>query len=140
MLTYYQYFGRARANQIAAINQHISELDSIDQQLAGEEQRLAALEEQQKGQVARLQTARERRGRALVTLESESKNRARELARLKEQQGGLEKLVRELRRALERAEKFPTDSKDAFAKLRGKLAWPVGGKLLASFGRCALAA
>ena len=74
-------------------------------------------------------------GRALVSLETESKNRARELARLKDQQGGLEKLVRELRRALERIDKFPTDSKDAFAKLRGKLAWPVAGKLLASFGQ-----
>jgi septal ring factor EnvC (AmiA/AmiB activator) len=82
-----------------------------------------------------MQSARERRGRVLVSLETESKNRSRELARLKDQQGGLEKLVRELRRALERIDKFPTDSKDAFAKLRGKLAWPVAGKLLASFGQ-----
>ena len=80
-------------------------------------------------------SARERRGRALVTLETESKNRAKELERLKDQQGGLEKLVRELRRALERIDKFPTDSKDAFAQLRGKLAWPVSGKLSASFGQ-----
>ena len=135
VLTYYQYFGRARASQIAAINSHIAELATLDAGLAEEEARLAALEEQQKGEVSRLQGARERRGRALVSLETESKNRARELARLKDQQGGLEKLVRELRRALERVDKFPTDSKDAFAKLRGKLAWPVAGKLLASFGQ-----
>jgi len=135
VLTYYQYFGRARASQIASINGHIAELNELDQALAGEEERLLALEEQQKSQVAKLQSARDRRGRALVTLESESKNRARELARLKDQQGGLEKLVRELRRALERVEKFPTDSKDAFAKLRGRLAWPASGKLLASFGQ-----
>jgi septal ring factor EnvC (AmiA/AmiB activator) len=135
VLTYYQYFGRARAAQIAAINPPIAELATIDAALAEEEARLAALEEQQKGEVTRLQAARERRGRALATLEVESKNRSRELARLKDQQGGLEKLVRELRRALERIDKFPTDSKDAFAKLRGKLAWPVSGKLLASFGQ-----
>jgi len=135
VLTYYQYFGRARAAQIAAINSHIAELATIDAALAEQEARLTALEEQQKGEVARLQAARERRGRALATLEVESKNRTRELARLKDQQGGLEKLVRELRRALERIDKFPTDSKDAFAKLRGKLTWPVSGKLLASFGQ-----
>ena len=93
------------------------------------------LEEQQRGEVAKLQSARERRGRALVSLETESKNRAKELERLKDQQGGLEKLVRELRRALERIDKFPTDSKDAFARLRGKLAWPVAGRLVASFGQ-----
>jgi septal ring factor EnvC (AmiA/AmiB activator) len=135
VLTYYQYFGRARASQIAAINSHIAELATIDAGLAEEEARLAALEDQQKDELSRLQSARERRGRALVSLETESKNRARELARLKDQQGGLEKLVRELRRALERLDKFPTDSKDAFAKLRGKLSWPVAGKLLASFGQ-----
>lgn len=135
VLTYYRYFGRARAAQIAAINEHLAELETLDAKLAEEEERLTALEAQQKGEVTKLQSARDRRGRALATLESESKNRARELERLRDQQSGLEKLVRELRRALERVEKFPTDSKDAFAKLRGKLAWPVSGKLLASFGQ-----
>jgi len=135
VLTYYQYFGRARAEQIAAINSHLAELATLDAALAEEEARLTALEEQQKGELSRLQSARERRGRALVSLEAESQNRAKELERLKDQQGGLEKLVRELRRALERIDKFPTDSKDAFAKLRGKLSWPVAGKLIASFGQ-----
>jgi len=135
VFTYYQYFGRARASQIAAINGHIAELNTLDADLAQEEQRLTSLEEQQRGEVVKLQSARDRRGRALASLETESKNRARELDRLKDQQGGLEKLVRELRRALERIEKFPTDSKDAFAKLRGKLAWPANGKLLAAFGQ-----
>jgi murein hydrolase activator len=135
VLAYYQYFGRARASQIAAINSHLGELRTLDGQLAEEEQRLAALEEQRKGELAKLQSARERRGRALVSLDAEAKNRAQELERLKDQQGGLEKLVRELRRALERIDKFPTDSKDAFAKLRGKLSWPVAGKLVASFGQ-----
>jgi septal ring factor EnvC (AmiA/AmiB activator) len=134
VLAYYQYFGRARASQIAAINAHLVELESLDAALSAEEQRLAELEESQRAEVSRLQSARERRGRALKSLEVEAKNRARELERLKEQQSGLEKLVRELRRALERIDKFPTD-KDAFAKLRGKLAWPVAGRLLASYGQ-----
>ena len=135
MLTYYQYFGRARAAQIAAINTHLGELATLDAALAAEEQRLAALEEQRQGELAKMQAARERRGRALVTLDAESKNRAQQLDRLEGQKGGLEKLVRELRRALERVEKFPTDSKDAFARLRGKLTWPVSGRLIASFGQ-----
>jgi len=134
VLVYYQYFGRARASQIAAIDAHLAEINQLDAELAAEEQRLLALEEQQRGEVSKLQSARERRGRALVSLDTESKNRAKELERLKDQQGGLEKLVRELRRALERIEKFPTDSKDAFAKLRGKLAWPASGKLVYHMG------
>ena len=135
VLTYYQYFGRARASQIAAINTHLAELATLDAALAAEERRLAALEEQRQGELTRMQAARERRGRALVSLDAESKNRAKELERLEDQKGGLEKLVRELRRALERVEKFPTDSKSAFSQLRGKLTWPVNGRLLASFGQ-----
>ena len=135
VLVYYQYFGRARASQIAAIDAHLADLARLDAELAAEEERLAALEARQKGELTRLTDARERRGRALVSLDTESKNRAKELKRLKEQQGGLEKLVRELRRALERAPKFPTDSKDAFAKLRGRLTWPVAGRLAASYGQ-----
>jgi septal ring factor EnvC (AmiA/AmiB activator) len=135
VLVYYQYFGRARAQQIATINTHLAEISTLDASLAEEESRLTALEERQKDELAKLTASRERRGRALVALDEESKNRAKELDRLKDQQSGLEKLVRELRRALERIDKFPTDSKDAFAKLRGKLAWPATGKLAATFGQ-----
>ncbi len=135
VLVYYQYFGRARATQIAAIDAHLADLARLDAELAAEEERLAALEARQKGELSRLTEARERRGRALVALDTESKNRAKELERLKEQQESLEKLVRELRRAQERMPKFPTDSKDAFAKLRGRLTWPVAGKLAASYGQ-----
>jgi septal ring factor EnvC (AmiA/AmiB activator) len=135
VLVYYGYFGRARASQIAAINSHLADLAALDAQLASEEARLTTLEDERRGELSKLQSARERRGRALVSLDAEAKSRAKELERLKDQQGGLEKLVRELRRALERIDKFPTDSKDAFAKLRGKLAWPVAGKLAASFGQ-----
>jgi septal ring factor EnvC (AmiA/AmiB activator) len=40
-------------------------------------------------------------------------------------------LVRDLSRAIEAA---PYDSNDAFAKLRGKLAWPVSGHVETGFG------
>jgi septal ring factor EnvC (AmiA/AmiB activator) len=67
----------------------------------------------------------------LASLTAESNSHAQSLERLKSQQSGLEKLLRELRRAME---KFPIDNHDAFAHLRGKLAWPVGGRLVARFG------
>jgi septal ring factor EnvC (AmiA/AmiB activator) len=135
MLVYYRYFGAARAAQIESIRSRMREIDTLDAAVAAEEERLTALEKERQGELARLTSARDRRGRALTSLEAESKNRARELERLKGQQDGLEKLVRELRRALERIEKFPVDSKDAFAKLRGKLAWPVSGRVVATFGQ-----
>ena len=68
----------------------------------------------------------------LASLQSDSRARAQNLERLKRQQSGLEKLLRELKRAIER---FPAESNDAFARLRGKLAWPVSGRLTARFGQ-----
>ena len=42
-----------------------------------------------------------------------------------------DRLTRELRAAMER---FPVEGNDAFMRLRGKLAWPVNGHLVARFG------
>jgi septal ring factor EnvC (AmiA/AmiB activator) len=131
MFAYYSYFGRARAERIARIEGFVAEIAALDGQLRGEEERLLALEAQQKAQVSQLESARAERSKALAALEAASRTRAAALDRLREEQAGLEKLVRDLRRALER---FPVDSKAAFGKLRGKLAWPVAGKLVARFG------
>ena len=140
VFAYYRYFGRARAAQIGAINAHLAELAALDAALAEEEARLTALEEQRQGELAKLT----RRANAAAARWSRSRPNRRIARRSssasKDQQGGLEKLVRELRRALERVEKFPTDSKDAFAKLRGKLAWPAAGRSSPRSGRRAPAA
>lgn len=131
MFAYYSYFGRARADRIASIEAHVAEIAALDAQLQEEEARLAALETEQKEQVAQLEAARADRGKALAALDAASRSRAAKLEELRSQQAGLEKLVRDLRRALEQ---FPVDPKAAFAKLRGKLAWPAAGKIVASYG------
>jgi murein hydrolase activator len=132
MFVYYSYFGHARADELAHIAADVQSLDQLDAQLASEEQHLGQLEDTQRAEVSRLETARGERAQALTSLQAESHSRERALARLQREQSGLEELLRELRRALE---KFPIDSHDAFAKLRGQLAWPVSGKLAASFGQ-----
>ncbi len=134
IFTYYSYFGRARASQIAAIETQVAALDETDAQLAAEDARLAALEAEQRAELVRLKSARDERGRVLASIKSETRARERQLARLQTQQAGLEKLLRELRRAMQRMEKFPTDSKTAFARLQGKLPWPASGRVVARFG------
>ena len=101
-------------------------------ELEAEDQQLAALEERRRSELERLEQAREKRGAVLASLQTDSRARAQNLERLKRQQSGLEKLLRELKRAIER---FPADSNDDFARLRGKLAWPVSGRLTARFGQ-----
>lgn len=131
MFAYYSYFGRARADQIARINAHLERLAELDAQLAAEDARLAELEAQRRAELEKLDAARAERGKVLASLTAEARTRAQSLERLKREQAGLEKLVRELKRAMQR---FPPDTGTAFGRLRGKLAWPVTGKLVASFG------
>jgi len=131
MFRYYSYFGRARAGQIHQIEDNVESLAQLDAQLQVQDQQLAGLEKAQRERLSEVEAARSRRGLVLANLEAQQHSRTEQLARLRNEQAGLEKLLRELRRALE---KFPTDTNSAFAQLRGKLAWPVSGKLLAHFG------
>jgi murein hydrolase activator len=131
MFVYYSYFGRARAEQIHGIETDVQAIASLDEQLQAQDAELAELEKQQRADLAELEQARAKRSEVLASLTAETNSHTQSLERLKSQQSGLEKLVKELRRALER---FPIDNNDAFAHLRGKLAWPVGGRLVARFG------
>jgi septal ring factor EnvC (AmiA/AmiB activator) len=131
MFAYYSYFGRARAGQIKLIENDLQRIAELDGELAAEDQQLAELEKRQRAQLHQLEQARTQRTQVLASLEAQSHTRAQNLERLRSQQAGLEKLLRELRTAMER---FPLEGNDAFARLRGKLAWPVSGRLVARFG------
>jgi murein hydrolase activator len=132
MFVYYSYFGRARADELGRIEADVKQLDQLDTQLAAEEQRLAELEASRQSDLERLEAARSERRAALTSLQSQSRTRTQRLARLEREQAGLQSLVRELQRAIDRA---PIDAHDAFARLRGKLLWPVSGRIAASFGQ-----
>jgi septal ring factor EnvC (AmiA/AmiB activator) len=131
MLAYYSYFGRARSALLTRIDANMQGLRVLDGQLEAAQERLLQLESEQEAQVAQLEQSRRSRGRVLAQLEQDSGARQRNLQRLRTQQAGLEKLLRDLQRALEQA---PANAGAAFARLRGKLAWPVAGKLVARFG------
>jgi septal ring factor EnvC (AmiA/AmiB activator) len=131
MFAYYSYFGRARAGQIKLIEDDMQRIAELDGELEAEDQQLAELEKRQRAQLHQLEQARTQRTQVLASLEAQSHTRAQNLERLRSQQAGLEKLLRELRTAMER---FPLEGNDAFARLRGKLAWPVSGRLVARFG------
>jgi len=131
MFVYYSYFGRARAGQIRLIEDDVRRLAQLDDELAAADEKLAELEKEQRAQLLDLEQARERRTHVLASLEVQSHTRAQNLERLRSQQAGMEKLLRELRAATLR---YPVEGNDAFTRLRGKLAWPVSGHLVARFG------
>lgn len=130
-LTYYGYFGRDRARKINLITQNIAEIDELARQIEQQDSQLAQLEVQRQRRVQELDKARRQRGQVLASLEVESRNRGSQLKRLQQQQQQLERLLADLRRATEAT---PFDPNDPFAKLRGRLSWPVAGRIETGYG------
>jgi len=147
LLAYYGYFGRARAERIRGIQDKLEHLALVREKIVAEQTRLGALEEQRATRVADLKSSQDRRAKAVSAIDQSLKTRGGELKRLQSQAKGLEKLITELRKAIERAQTAQPARKGGstgsgtlkqapFEPLRGKLPWPVqNGKLLARFGQ-----
>jgi septal ring factor EnvC (AmiA/AmiB activator) len=132
MIAYYGYFGRARAERITTISEHLAHLELLSEGITRETEKLRALEEDQARNVKELAGARDERARTLAQVNSKIKNRHDELAKLQREAQALEKLVEELRRAIE---EFPELAEQPFQRVKGKLPWPVKGSVLARFGQ-----
>ncbi len=132
MLVYYGYFGRARADQIATIRAELARLLELAAALDEQTRQLAVLEERARADLATLQGARRDRGRVLTELDRKLKGRVASLAKLQREESTLEKLLADLRRVMA---DFPLTSAEPFERAKGKLAWPLSGRLMADFGQ-----
>jgi septal ring factor EnvC (AmiA/AmiB activator) len=131
LFVYYSYFGRAHAREIDRVNAELGALGRLDQALAAEEAHLQELESERHAQLSEFEQARLQRSQVLANLQIESRNHVQSLERLQRQKAGLEKLLHDLERVVP---SYPANGQDAFARLRGKLAWPVSGRVIAHFG------
>jgi septal ring factor EnvC (AmiA/AmiB activator) len=132
MLVYYSYLGRARAGKIAGIEATVAALEEAAAQEAEERGRLAALEAESRKELSAVDSARAERGKALRTMNSQIRSSSDTIAKLRREAAGLEKLVADLRRALR---DLPPTAGQAFEKVRGRLAWPVAGRITARYGQ-----
>jgi len=133
MLAYYGYFGRARAERIESIRDQLEHLALVRERVASEGRRLGELEAKQEQELASLRAAQEKRTSAVASINAQIKSQGGELKRLESQARALEKLIAELRKALDNP---PVAKQAPFEPLRGKLPWPVPqGKVLARFGQ-----
>jgi septal ring factor EnvC (AmiA/AmiB activator) len=133
MLAYYGYFGRARADRIGRISDKLEHLALVREKIAAENARLKDLEASQEQQVSSLRAAQERRSKAVAAIDTQIKSRGGQLERLEAQARSLEKLIVQLRKALE---DVPVAKQAPFEPLRGKLPWPVQhGRVLARYGQ-----
>jgi septal ring factor EnvC (AmiA/AmiB activator) len=130
MATLYGYFARARAQKIDEIRERVARVQDLVDQIQQTTERLQALRNDAGQEMADLQHAREERAAALAAVTRQVSSGNEELARLKREEQAEEALVAELARVLE---DFPLDIKDSFEEMRGRLPWPVQGRMTAKY-------
>lgn len=132
MLVYYSYLGRARVGKIAEIQTLVAALEQAAAEEEQERERLAALEADSRRELSSVDSARDERSRALRAMNAQIRNSSDAIAKLKREAAALEKLVTDLRKAMR---DLPPTGGQAFEKVRGRLAWPVAGRIVARFGQ-----
>ncbi len=132
MLVYYSYLGRARAGKIAEIEAVVAALEQAAAQEAEERERLAALEADSRRELSSVDSARTERGKAVRAMNSQIRTNSDTIAKLKREAAALERLIADLRRALR---DLPPGTGQAFEKVRGRLAWPVAGRIVSRYGQ-----
>ena len=133
-LIYYEYFNKARAEKIAAINARLTELLLLEKRIEKKVHSIETLFQEQKSKKERLNRRSHDRRQLLAKLDAEVRDKARLLENLKADEKQLGELLSGLRKALadipeEKGERKP------FAVLKGRLKLPVKGKISTRFGR-----
>ncbi|MGB6353273.1 MAG: peptidoglycan DD-metalloendopeptidase family protein [Steroidobacteraceae bacterium] len=129
-LTYYGYFAAERSTKIDAIQAQMLRLQQLVGEIDEQSAQLKALQEDASAEVAAVERARAERAAALAALTQRVANGNQQLAGLKREEQAVESLVADLARVLQ---DFPVDSTQSFEQMRGKLPWPVQGRVTAHY-------
>ena len=129
-LAWYRYFAERRGRDIEAVVTELARLDTLVQEIDAQSEKLAALRDAAAHDMNELQHAREQRSAAVAQLNAQLSTGNQELGRLKREEQAVESLVAELSRVLQ---DFPDDPSKSFGAMRGKLPWPVAGKVTARY-------
>jgi septal ring factor EnvC (AmiA/AmiB activator) len=130
MVTYYDYFNRARAERIQSLQATMRELQVMRATVEEETARLESLRAEQNQEKDKLLGVRRERSVLLVKLKRDLSSKDQRLAGLKADARDLEAVVEALRNAVD--EHIP--GPQPFQRLQGRLTWPARGALQARFG------
>jgi len=132
-LAYYDYFNRARAEQISVIASEITELESTELRISNETTQLEGLMAEQQIKKEQLESQYQKRHQVLIKVNADIGTKAQQLNKLLNDETQLSKLLEELYRALS---DIPPDAEGfkAFAAVKGDLSVPSKGRTAHRFG------
>ncbi len=132
ILSYYDYLNRARTDSIKELGETIVELAQVREDIQTAIKELAVLEASQKKEQKRLFSLKEQRKKEVAQLAKSIASQDKKLLNLRENEEELESLLQQMQRALR--EIFKQQNLEGLAKVKGKLAWPIKGRLSLNYG------
>lgn len=133
LLGYYEYYSQAQATAIRELRTDLSALAEQRRQIETERQALAAAESRRASALAALDDTRRERAETLDRIKAQLAARGDDLGSLQAEAEALESLIGEVRERVAKAPS-PPPSGEPFGNLRGQLAPPVSGRIIAGFG------
>ena len=133
LLAYHSVIERAHAGRIGAIADAVSRLEAQEAKVAGEVAAAAALRGERQRRLVELEERRAARADAIRALAERIQDRESRIARLRTDERRLVELVDALRASLT-DDTLKIGGSRTFEQSRGRLRWPVSGRVLARYG------
>jgi len=133
VVAYYAYFNRARVKRIDAIADTLQRLQGVEQAIVHKTEELEQLRTEQSARKQELEAGRQTRSMVLAKLDREIRDDTQRLQHLMEDERRLNQLLDELQPLMSDLPSKLGDRKP-FPQLKGALAWPSNGRLLARYG------
>ncbi|KZN41489.1 murein hydrolase activator EnvC family protein [Pseudoalteromonas luteoviolacea] len=134
-ISYYDYFNKARINQLEDLKKIFLELEKNQQALEKVKQRLVELLEQQQIRQNELQLAQNQRQTHLKNLNDKLEQTQSAIAYLEENETTLKTTLESLADVQTPSSEVFIAKLDGLRRLKGKLAWPLKGRLSKRFGQ-----
>jgi septal ring factor EnvC (AmiA/AmiB activator) len=132
LLVYYKYMSDYRGEQIEGVAENIAALTLLRAETADEENRISRLARTQAAELAELDETQQERQLLLASLNTQIEREGSAINRLAAEEQDLARLIAELTSILS---DYPITSEEPFSTLRGRLTWPVAGRLIHDFGQ-----
>ncbi len=131
VMAYHEYLSRARAQRIGEIRDQVDQLRGVEAAILVEKARLLDLHQARSRDSQELEGTRSRHRQLVLRLDRELRDSDVELAMLKRDAEALQALVKRLELELAKTESV---TREPMSRHRGRLHWPVLGRISARFG------
>ena len=133
VMTYYDYFNRARTERIQQALNTIQELEKVKIKIEKQQVVLKSTQQQQLTEKKALEKNYNARAIVVAQFQKEINSKDKQLNQLLANEKDIQGLLQAIREVMPELLKVPNQSLP-FAKLKGKLKWPAAGKVKNKFG------